>query len=141
MAVSKIAYLTSKYYILLQVSKVFLLTYQTFFLFLLKPFAVSYCLCTMERTQFASWYILLSVLQFFQSYLILPFLLHQIKTFFLLLYFLKFTVYFVLKIYSMFIFDWSKAPVLLYFEKKKTHMIDQKSRPLPDILAQKSSDF
>ena len=60
------------------VSKIAYVTYQTFCLDLLRPFAVSFRLCTTETAHFREILlpvILLSVLQFvcfFQFYLILP---------------------------------------------------------------------
>ena len=57
------------------VSKIAHLRYQTFGLGLLRPFAVSLCLCAMERTHSREILlpnILVSVLPFFQFYLILP---------------------------------------------------------------------
>ena len=57
------------------VFKIAYLTYQTFWLGLLRPFAVSFCLCMTETTNTRDILlanILLSVLQFFQFYLILP---------------------------------------------------------------------
>ena len=64
-------------------SKIAYLTYETFCLGLLRPFAVSFCLCAMETTYSRDILppnILLLVLQFFQICLILPFLIHQILT-------------------------------------------------------------
>ena len=57
------------------ISKIAGLTYQTLCLGLLRPFAVSFCLGTMETTHSRDILlpnIVLSVLQFFQFYLILP---------------------------------------------------------------------
>ena len=61
-------------------SKIAHLTYQTFCLGLLRPFAVSFYLCTTETTHSRDILlpdILLTVLQVFEFCLILPFLLHQ----------------------------------------------------------------
>ena len=58
----------------MSVSKIGYLTYQTC-LGLLRPFAVSFCLCTTETTHSRDILlpnIVVSVLQFFQFYLILP---------------------------------------------------------------------
>ena len=55
--------------------KIACLTNQTFCSGLLGPFAVSFCLCTMETTHSRDILlpnIVLSVLQFFQLYLMLP---------------------------------------------------------------------
>ena len=87
-------------------SKIADLTYQTFCLGLLRLFVVNFCLFTTETAHSRDILlpdILLSVLQFFKFYLILPsFALPNLK-FFLLLYFVKFNINFILKICGMFI--------------------------------------
>ena len=67
------------------VSKIAYLTYQTFFLDLLRLFFVSFCLCTMEATNTRDILlpnIVLSVLQFIRFYLILPSFIPPILFFF-----------------------------------------------------------
>ena len=57
------------------VSKIAYLTYQTFWLGLLRPFAVRFCLCMTETTNTRDILlpnILLEFFSFFQFYLILP---------------------------------------------------------------------
>ena len=121
------------------VAKLAYLTYQTFCLSLLRPFAVSFCLCTTGTTNSRDILlpnIVLLVLHFFRFYLILPIFTPPNLNFFLLLYFLKFNIHILFwkfEACSFPIFDWSKTPVVLYFEKK-SYMINQESRALSDFL-------
>ena len=64
--------------------------------------------------------ILLSVLHFYQFYLILPFLLPKSKLFFLPLYFLKFSIHFVFKICDLFVsnFWFVKITCSIIFREK-----------------------
>ena len=104
------------------VSKIAYLKYQAFCLGLLIPFAVSFCFCSTETTHSRDILhpnILLSVLQFFQFYLILPIftptnlLFCYIYIFWNLIYILIWK----LAVCSFPISDWIKTPVLLHFEK------------------------
>ena len=119
--------------------KIACLTYQTFCLGLLRPFALSFCLCTMEITHSRD--ILLSntvlVLQFFLiSFNFIDFYSTKSKHFFYFYIFWNLIYILLWKFVacSFPISDCLKTPVLLYFEKKKSYAINQKSRALSDFL-------
>ena len=116
-------------------SKIFLLTYQTFSLGLLRPFAVSFCLCTTEETHSASWYPAISSSFFFNLIWFCRFYSTKSKLFlyFYIFWNLLYILFWKFAACSFPIFHWSKTPLLLYFEKK-SHMIHQNSRALSDIL-------
>ena len=115
------------------------LTYQTFCLGLLRPFAVSFCLCATETTY--SWDIplpdgLLWVLHFFQFYLILSiFYSTKSKLFFYFYIFwnLIYILFWKFAACSFPISDWLKTPVISYFEKK-SNMINHNAQKLSDFL-------
>ena len=122
------------------VSKIAYLTYQAFCLGLLRPFAVSFCLCTTETTNTRDILlpnIVLSVLQFFRFYLILPIFTPPNLNFFSTSIFSEIYLQYILfrkfVACSFPISDRLKTPGTLYFEKK-SRMINQKSRALCDFL-------
>ena len=109
------------------VSKIAHLRYQTFclgLLGLLRSFAVSFCLCTMDTTHSREILlprILLSVLLFFSILInFTNFYSTKCKPFFYFNIFWHFTYILFWKFLacSFQMFDWLKTPVLLYFKKK-----------------------
>ena len=122
------------------VSKIAYLTYQTFCLGLLRPFAISFCLCKTEATHSRDILlpnILLSISSSVFSILFnfINFYSTKSKLFFYC-YIFRYLIYILFRKFaacSFLISDWLKTPVLLYFEKK-SYMINQKSRALSDFL-------
>ena len=121
------------------VSKIAYLTYQTLCLDLLRQFAVSFCLWTTETTNTRDTLLPnteLSVLQFFSIVFNFANFYSTKSNFFSYFYIfwnLIYILFWKLAACSFPIFDWSKTPVLLYFEKN-SYMINQKSRALSDFL-------
>ena len=121
------------------VSKIAYLTYQTLCLDLLRQFAVSFYLWTTETTNTRDTLLPnteLSVLQFFSIVFNFANFYSTKSNFFSYFYIfwnLIYILFWKLAACSFPIFDWSKTPVLLYFEKN-SYMINQKSRALSDFL-------
>ena len=120
------------------VSKIAYVTYQTFCLGLLRPFAVSFCICTTETTNTRDILlpnIVLSVLQFFRFYLILPIFTPPNLNFFSTSIFSEISYTFCFEnlrhVHFQFLIGQKH---LLYYISRKNHMINQKSRALSDFL-------
>ena len=83
----------------------------------------------------AFWYPMISSSFFFSFIWFCHFYSSESQPFFLLLYFLKFAIHFVLKICGMFISNfWLVENSCSIIFREKTSMINQKSRALSDFL-------
>ena len=119
--------------------KIAYLTYQTFCLGLLRPFAVGFCPCTTETTHSRD-ILLLNVLpwvlQFFSilfNFIKFYFTKSKLIFYLYIIWNLIYILFWIFAAWSFQISDWLKTAALLYFEKK-SYMINQKSRALCDFL-------
>ena len=124
--------------LLMVASKIAYLAYQTFCLGLLRSFAMSLYSCIRETTHSKDILlsdIPLSVLHFFNFIWFYHFYSPKSKLFFLFLHFLKFTIHFVLNICGMFFSNfWLVKNTCSIIFRKKSHLINQKSRALSDFI-------
>ena len=119
------------------VSQIAYLTYQTFCLGLLTPFAFvqprqhipeTFCFLIPWYSAIRSSVLFNSILFYFAIFT------PPSLNFFLFIYFMKiYILFWKFAACSFPICDWLKAPVLLYFEQKP-HMINQKSKAMCDFL-------
>ena len=120
------------------VFKIAYLTYQTFYLGLLRPVAVGFC--PLRQRQYTPETllpnVLLWVLQFFSilfNFIKFYFTKSKLIFYSYIIWNLIYILFWKFAACSFQISDWLKTAALLYFEKK-SYMINQKSRALCDFL-------